>query len=60
MVVFEQSWRMDRMLDGVRLTFEALAVWDAERPARSEENGDGRKIGVSTTLATRVADDRRR
>ena len=25
MVVFEESWRMDRMLDGVRLTFKALA-----------------------------------
>jgi hypothetical protein len=25
MLVFEESWRMDRMLDGVRLTFEALA-----------------------------------
>ena len=26
MVVFEESWRMDRMLDGVRLTFKALAT----------------------------------
>jgi hypothetical protein len=25
MLVFEESWRMDRMLDGVRLTFKALA-----------------------------------
>ena len=24
MLVFEESWRMDRMLDGVRLTFKAL------------------------------------
>jgi hypothetical protein len=25
MLVFEESWRMTRMLDGVRLTFKALA-----------------------------------
>jgi hypothetical protein len=25
MLVFEESWRMERMLDGVRLTFKALA-----------------------------------
>lgn len=25
MLVFEEPWRMDRMLDGVRLTFKALA-----------------------------------
>jgi len=25
MLVFEESWRMDRMLDGVCLTFKALA-----------------------------------
>ena len=25
MLVFEESWRMDRMLHGVRLTFKALA-----------------------------------
>ena len=24
MLVFEESWRMERMLDGVRLTFKAL------------------------------------
>jgi hypothetical protein len=26
MLVFEEPWRMDRMLDGVRLTFKALAL----------------------------------
>jgi hypothetical protein len=33
MVVFEQCWRMDRMLDGVRLRFKALVV--GRRAARA-------------------------